>query len=193
MHKERSEENQRGVIQNINRKVQVFVSAYGFVEVEDEGRQTERGEVQHKGRTSTLLEKYEEAYEEIDEPDEIEIKIARLPIRDRRYIVDVGVIKARLFRERRALYEIDQMTADACLFEVNENLPVLVNRVKVALVFADGEETVAGKNARARACGIRSNGFGDDAVFGLSPLDAVCGRRFVLPALQEIERPGSHQ
>ena len=63
VQKERHEENECSVLQKANGRVQVFVSSYGLVKMEDESRQTERRKMQYEGSASALFEEHEEAYE----------------------------------------------------------------------------------------------------------------------------------
>ena len=50
--------------------------------MEDEGRETERREVQDEGRAPALFEQDEETDEQIDDADEVDVVVARRAIRN---------------------------------------------------------------------------------------------------------------
>src|SRR5205807_9536971 len=71
VQEQRREHDQAGAAQKGNCQVQVFVGSNRRVEVKDIRRETERRKVQHERRAATLLEDYEQANAEIDQPDQI--------------------------------------------------------------------------------------------------------------------------
>ena len=121
MQEQRREQNEGRVVEKRDRQIQIAISSRSVVEMKDESRETERREVQDERRARALFENHEQADEEIDEPDQVYVEIARVPVSESIQIVEVCVVETRLCRKRGTLDQVGQMSADARLFEIDLN------------------------------------------------------------------------
>src|SRR5207244_5478744 len=57
-------------------------------------------------RAATLLEDHEQANAEIDQTDQIEVQIARGPIRNRSQVIEIGIVVTGFRREGRTFDKV---------------------------------------------------------------------------------------
>ncbi len=115
--KDGRKQNQPGAIQKSYREIEIAVGAYGRVDMENKCGETQCGEVQHKRRTSALLEEYKETDEQIDQADSIDIEISRLPLVQRPEMIKIGPVCPAAVR--RALHQIVKLASNVGLVEIN--------------------------------------------------------------------------
>src|SRR6266567_4224262 len=110
MQEQRREHYQSRVAKKRDRQIEISVRAERRVEMKDKCSQAQPGEVRHERRAPALLENYEQADEEIDDADQVEVKIARRQIVNRAQVVEVGVIVTSLRRIRRPFDQVMNLT-----------------------------------------------------------------------------------
>src|SRR2546421_643675 len=161
------------ITQECDGEIEIAISAERSVKVIDKRRQTEAGKVHHEGCAAALLEDDEQTDEEIDDPDQIDVEIARGPTANRAEIVQVGVVVTSFGRIRRPLNQVVNLMSNACLIQVDLNLlrsgnlfaPVAGGSVFTLLAgHADRQQAIAGNHTR-QLCG-RSGilSFADDGL-----------------------------
>ncbi len=145
--------------------------------MEDESDEAERREVEDEGRAPALFEEDEEADEQIDDADEVDVVIARRAIRDGLQVVQIDVITDRLAAGRGAFNDIVQwLTRIGRVLQILRDVGGRNDRLVVNFVGADRDEAVAGDEAEdAVTAGrrVRGDGESDDAFIRLLPGDAV--------------------
>jgi hypothetical protein len=87
VQEERREHNESGVPEKSDCQIQISITAYRRIEMKNKGRQAKRCKMKSKRRPATLLEEHKETDEEIDEPNQVDVKIAGGPLVRRIQIV----------------------------------------------------------------------------------------------------------
>src|SRR5436305_14811952 len=90
--------------------------------MEDEGDEAERREVQRERRAPALLEEDEEADEQIDDADQVDVDVVSRQRRRRSQVVEIDVVEARLRRVRWSLNFVADMAPDTGLFQEDLNV-----------------------------------------------------------------------
>jgi hypothetical protein len=122
VQKQRCEKDESGVSQKTNCQIQIPVSAERCVEVKYKSRQAQADKMQNKWSATTLPKDYKQPDAEIDEADEIDIKVASGQIVDRAQVVEVCVIVTSLRRVRGALDQVMNLTPDVRLIQIHLNV-----------------------------------------------------------------------
>src|SRR6266571_8897759 len=121
MQEQGREYYQSRVAKKRDRQIEISVRAERRVEMKDKCSQAQPGEVRHERRAPALLENYEQADEEIDDADQVDVKIARRQIVNRAQVVEVGVIVTSLRRIRRPFDQVMNLATDTRLIEIQLN------------------------------------------------------------------------
>ena len=115
----------------------------------------------YERRTSSLFENHEQANQQKDQSDQIDVNVSRRPILNRIQVVEVGVVIPSFWRKRRTLDQVMNLSTNLRLIEVNLNVfgaPNLFTPRAARNVFAfltghtDGHQLVAWYHACARGC-----------------------------------------
>ena len=192
MQKDRREKYQSGTIQKRYREIEIAIRAYRSVEMKDESREAQRGEMEHKRRASALFEKNKETNDQINDADQIDVEISRLPLVKISEVIEVGPVGAG-FVVRRSFHEVVQLAVDTSLIEIDLNVAGKPDFLGPAAVEADPNQTVARQQPRPFRGGASLDRLGDDAVGGVDPFNAVPGRGFMTGALAEVEQASTNQ
>ena len=202
VQEQRREHDQAGTAQEGNCQVQVLVSSNRCVKVKDIRRETERGKVQHERRAATLLEDHEQAHAEIDQTDQIEVQIARGPIRNRSQVIEISIVVTGFRREGRTFDKVMNLAADARLLEVDLDVPGRTdlfasrpagNLCTSSTAWANSEKVIAGNQPRPGGCRSGLDRLGDDALRAIDPGDAIPRRWPMTQTLRKVQGAGGNQ
>ena len=202
VQEQRREHDQAGAAQEGNCQVQVFVSSNRRVKVKDIRRETERGKVQHERRAATLLEDHEQANAEIDQTDQIEVQIARGPIRNRSQVIEIGIVVTGFRGKGRTFDKVMNLAADPRLLEIDLDVPGRTDLLASQSVgdlftppttWAYSEKVIAGNQPRSGGCGSWLDRLGEDALAGIDPGDAIPRRRLMTQTLRKVQGARGNQ
>ena len=170
--------------------------------MEEKSRQTKGREVQHEWRSPALLENHKQTDEQIDQTNQVDVKIAGCPIRDCSQVIQICVIGSRLDRIRRTLDQVMNLAAHVSLVQIDLNVPG-INYLFAFLAagdffasitsHADGQQAIAGNHLRSSGSRIWFNSPGDYALGRVNPGDSIPRRWEMTEALGKVHRSGSNQ
>ena len=158
----------------------------------DKRCQTKRRKVQNERRAPALFEKNEQANDQIDQPDQIDVEVSWRPFIYRAQIVQVGVVVTAVWRIRRPVDQIMDLAANARSIQIHLDVSG-VHYLIFLVVVDDGEQPISGKNVSARRRRVRLDRFGSDAFFCVRPSDPIPRRRLILCPLGKVQRAGRNE
>ena len=110
--------------------------------MEHKRRETQCGEVEHKRRAPALFEENEETDKQVNQADDVDVEISRLPLVKRSEMIEVGPVGASVVR--RPLHQVVKLASDASLIEIDLNVARESDFFGPLTVEADSDQTIAG-------------------------------------------------
>ena len=148
--------------------------------------------MQDEGRSSTLLKDYEQANEQIDKADQVDVETTRRPIRDCPQMIDVCVIGSGLYRVRGTFDQVMNLSTNAGLVQIYLNILSIAYLLALRaagdffadlLRHADRNQAIAGNHLRSGAGGIWLDCFGDNSLRCIDPGYSIPRRWLVTQTL----------
>jgi hypothetical protein len=182
VQKDRREQNKGCVVEDGNREIQIPVAARRFVKVENKCDQTKRREMQDEWRATALLEDDKQANAEVNQSDEVDVKVTWRGGLNGAQIVEVGIVETHLSRKRRTFNQVVDLAADSLSLEIHLHARRVADRFATWAardVFAsiavrtNSNQMIARNDSGSCGSGFRLNRLGNDALPGIHPSDAI--------------------